>query len=95
LLRVTVVAQTGVLSLVPSTAPAAAGVTGPVSGALQAARSYPSTGGSPVDVYAASAPPPPPAAPESIGYHVPAGAGPPPLAYHAGIAVYLSIYSFI
>jgi len=91
---VTVVAQPGVLSLVPSTAPAAAGVTGPVSGALQAARSYTSTGGSPVDVYAASAPPPP-AAPESIGYHVPAGAAPPPLAYHAGIAVYLSICSFI
>jgi len=89
---VSVVAQAGVLSLVPSysgcSATASAG-GGQVSGTL-AARSFPSTGspvGPTVDLYAASAPA------ESIGY-VPAGAG-AQLAYPAGIAVQPTLVAFL
>jgi len=82
---VSVMAQSGVLSLVPSysSATVTAG-SGQVSGTL-AARSFPSAGspvgvGPTVDLYTASAPA------DSIGY-VPAAAAGTQLAYQTGIAV--------
>ena len=76
-----VVAQGGVLSLVPGCSATVSAGNGQVSGTL-AARSFPSAGspvGATVDLYTASAPA------DSIGY-VPAAAG-TQLAYPAGIAV--------
>ena len=76
-----VVAQGGVLSLVPGCSATVSTNNGQVSGTL-AARSFPSAGspvGPTLDLYTASAPA------DSIGY-VPAAAG-TPLAYPAGIAV--------
>jgi len=90
-----VVAQAGVLSLVPSyggCSPTVSAGGGHVSGTLAAPRSFPSTGGSPVgptvDLYTASAP-----AADSIGY-VQAAAG-TQLAYPAGITVRLIRYDTI
>jgi len=76
-----VVAQGGVLSLVPGCTAAVSAGNGHVSGPL-AARSFPSAGspvGPTVDLYTASAPA------DSIGY-VPAAAG-TQLAYPTGITV--------
>ena len=80
-----VVAQGGVLSLVPGCSATVSAGNGQVSGTL-AARSFPSAGspvGPTVDLYAASGPA------DSIGY-MPAGAG-TQLAYPAGITVIIII----
>jgi len=79
--RVSVVAQGGVLSLVPGCSATVSAGNGQVSGTL-AARGFPSAGspvGATMDLYTASAPA------DSIGY-MPAAAG-TQLAYPAGIAV--------